>query len=209
MALAEATARRRDDARVPLKTINPPKPTSSDLEIILDTLDAALPWDSVFSRLPDVDKEQNIKQGLTIAKSVVQNTQRLQGSLKAARINRAKHVYELHSKFSFGVICIIFLFIGAPMGAIVRKGGFGYPLLVSVIFFTIFILLMLMFKKLSETEAVDPVTGAWMPCIAMLPISGILTFKALNDVRMLNPEKWLAVFIRIGDWLQQQKKLRS
>ncbi len=208
MDLAMATAKRSKNDRTPLKTIKPPKPTRSDLEMILDTLDKSVPWDSVFAKIPPVDREQYLKQGLALSKSLHQNTQRLQASLKAVRINRGKHIYELHSKFSFAVICIIFLFIGAPMGAIVRKGGFGYPLLVSVIFFTIFILLTLMFKKLSETESVDPVLAAWMPCFVMLPISALLTYKALNDVRMINPDRWINAFVRIGAWIQHKKIIR-
>src|SRR5690606_32610132 len=144
---------------------------------------------------------QYLKQGIAIARTLNQSNQRLLASLKSIRINRIKHVYELHSKFCFAFICIIFLFIGAPMGAIVRKGGFGYPLLVSVIFFTIFILLTLMFKKLSETESVDPVIGAWMPCIVMLPISAILTYKALNDAKMFNMMPMLRVGTDIYGWI--------
>lgn len=158
----------------------------SDLEALMDSFPSPVHWDTIFAHLPEYDQEQYLKQGVAIARTISQSNQRMGASLQSIRINRSKHVYELHSKFCFAVICIIFLFIGAPMGAIVRKGGFGYPLLVSVIFFTLFILLTLMFKKLSEAESVDPLVGAWMPCIVMLPISAILTYKAMNDAKMLN-----------------------
>jgi lipopolysaccharide export system permease protein len=88
-------------------------------------------------------------------------------------------------------------------------GGFGYPLLVSVIFFTIFILLTLMFKKLSETESVDATIAAWMPCIVMLPISSILTYKAINDAKMLNLERWLLPFVVLGRWISRRLALRQ
>ena len=204
-AISKTTPQSKGNDRAPIKTPIKPKPVKSNLEHLMDTLDRSLHWDSVFAKIPAIDREQYLKQGLAIARSLHQNNERLQASLKAVRINRAKHLYELHSKFSFGVICVIFLFIGAPMGAIVRKGGFGYPLLVSVIFFTIFILLTLMFKKLSETESVDPVIAAWMPCIAMLPMSAILTYKALNDARMINPDRWITLLFRFGNWFKFQK----
>jgi lipopolysaccharide export system permease protein len=182
------------------------KPQQDELIRLLDSMDTDVPWDSVFAKINYLERNQFVKQGLSIAKSLQQNSQRLEASLKAVRIGRAKHVYELHSKFCFAVICVIFLFIGAPMGAIVRKGGFGYPLLVAVIFFTMFILLTLMFKKLAETEAVDPVLAAWMPCMVMIPISAVLTYKALNDARMMQFDRWIAPVIRLIDQMKKQKK---
>lgn len=181
------------------------KTASSDLERIFDTVGVQVTWDSVYALLPATEREQFEKQALAIARTLQQNNQRLQASLKGTRINKAKHVYELHSKFSFAVICIVFLFIGAPMGAIVRKGGFGYPLLIAVIFFTIFILLTLMFKKLSETESVNAVFGAWVAVIVMLPISAILTYKSLNDAKMINTERWVNAFMSVSDWVRSKR----
>ncbi len=175
----------------------------SDLESMLDSLPAAMTLDSVLARLPQEEQQQYLKQAVAIARNLSQSDERLLATLKSLRINKAKNVYELHSKFCFAVICIIFLFIGAPMGAIVRKGGFGYPLLVAVIFFTIFILLTLMFKKLAEAENVDAVLGAWMPCIVMLPISAVLTYKAMNDAKMLNIEPLIRFAAGVTDWLRR------
>lgn len=186
--VAESTARRH---------IPEPPVRRTDLERILDSIPQTASWDSIFALLAPLDREQYYKQGLSLSRSLHQNNERLQASLKSVRVNRVKHVYELHSKFSLATICVIFLFIGAPMGAIVRKGGFGYPLLVSVIFFTIFILLTLMFKKLAESEAVDATLSAWMACIVMLPISAVLTYKAMNDARMINLDQWIVAFRKL------------
>jgi hypothetical protein len=179
----------------------------TQLEILLDSVPSGTSWDSLFTALPVGEREQYIKQGLSVVRTLHQSNQRLLASLKSVRIGRAKHVYELHSKFCFAVICIIFLFIGAPMGAIVRKGGFGYPLLVAVIFFTIFILLTLMFKKLSEAESVDPTLGAWMPCIVLFPMSLILTYTALNDAKMVNIDPMVQSVVRSWNWLRRKSGL--
>ena len=193
---AEAPAQRT------IRTLKRPDRKPTELEIILDTMAADKPWDSIFAAIPSVERDQYEKQALALARTLHQSNERLLASLKAVRIGRAKHVYELHSKFSFAVICIIFLFIGAPMGAIVRKGGFGYPLLVAVIFFTIFILLTLMFKKLSEAESVDPTLGAWMPCIVLFPISLILTYKALNDAKMVDLSPFWMKVLKGMQWIR-------
>ncbi|MEO7175715.1 MAG: LptF/LptG family permease, partial [Saprospiraceae bacterium] len=117
--------------------------------------------------------------------------------LESESIVRAKHLYELHQKFSLAFICIIFLFIGAPMGAIVRKGGFGYPLLVAIIFFVFFIFLTIFCKKLTGTLTIPAILGAWMPCLIMFPIGLFLTTKAMNDSSLLQTDQWLIKFRKI------------
>lgn len=75
------------------------------------------------------------------------------------------------------------------MGAIVRKGGFGYPLLVAVSFFVTFILLTTLCKKLAESGALSATLAAWMPVIIYMPLGAFLTYKAVNDAKFLNIDR--------------------
>ena len=102
------------------------------------------------------------------------------------RESRVKHIYTFHNKFSMAAACLIFLFIGAPMGAIVRKGGFGYPIIVAVSFFMLFVVLTVASKKIAETFVLDPVLAAWLPCLVLLPLGLYLTYQAMNDARVIN-----------------------
>ena len=158
---------------------------------VLDTIDRQAPWSSVLAAIPAVTRKQYERTALTRAKNLRDNSRRLITTLEVISSNRAMHIFELHFKFSIAAICVIFLFIGAPMGAIVRKGGYGYPLLVAIIFFTLYIILNLMFKKFAETESLPPALAAWAPCIIMLPISIYLTHKAMNDTKMLDINRYL------------------
>jgi len=108
-----------------------------------------------------------------------------------------KHIYTLHNKFSMAMACLIFLFIGAPMGAIVRKGGFGYPILVSIIFFMIFVILTIFCKKIAETGVIAASLGAWMPCIVLFPIGLLLTRRAMNDSKVLDVSKYTQFFTKL------------
>ncbi|MEL6926147.1 MAG: LptF/LptG family permease, partial [Bacteroidota bacterium] len=117
--------------------------------------------------------------------------------LNKEKESRVKRVYELWSKFSFSLVCFIFLFIGAPMGAIVRKGGFGYPILVAILFFMLFIILTIACKKLAINLTLPPILAAWMPCIVLFPIGLILTYKAMNDSKMINVDRYLRFFNRL------------
>lgn len=75
------------------------------------------------------------------------------------------------------------------MGAIVRKGGFGYPLLVAVIFFVSFILLVTLCKKLAESGALPVVMAAWTPIMIYLPLGAFLTYKAVNDAKFFDLDR--------------------
>jgi lipopolysaccharide export system permease protein len=78
------------------------------------------------------------------------------------------------------VICFIFVFIGAPMGALVKKGGFGYPILIAIIFFMLFVVLTIFCKKIAESYVLPAILSAWMPCLVLFPIGLFLTIRAMN-----------------------------
>lgn len=123
-------------------------------------------------------------------------------SRKAAILNRSKDAvktaYELYIKYTFALVCFVFLFIGAPMGAIIRKGGFGYPILVAIIFFVVFIMLTIACRKLAEQYVLSPFWAAMMPCVSLMPIGAFLTFRAMNDSRLLSTDRleWLLYRLR-------------
>jgi lipopolysaccharide export system permease protein len=108
---------------------------------------------------------------------------------ESRRKDWVKTGYELYIKYSFALVCFVFLFIGAPMGAIIRKGGFGYPILVSITFFVTFIFLTILCRKLAESFVMSPFWAAMMPCIGLLPIGWFLTGKAMNDAQIFSTEK--------------------
>lgn len=125
-------------------------------------------------------------------------------TLERLEANRRKHLYELHWKFSLAVACVVMLLTGGPMGTIVRKGGFGYPLLVSIFFFTFFIMSNISCKKLSDSGNLPPVLAAWLPVIVLGMISVFLTWKALNDSRMFDIEKIRGLLKRFRPVTQTQ-----
>jgi lipopolysaccharide export system permease protein len=173
-------------------------PASERMSVIWQVMDTINPANLTSFReaFPVSEQRLYVTRAITKGKSFMEGSKRLDRSLKMFRENRIKHVYELHTKFSLAFVCMLFLFIGAPMGAIVRKGGYGYPLLISIIFFTIFIILNMMCKKLIETETLSPIMAAWIPNIVLLPFGIVLTYKAMNDSKMLNIDYYLKPIIK-------------
>jgi lipopolysaccharide export system permease protein len=131
---------------------------------------------------------------LSVAQSTFDRTSR---TMERLDMNRRKHVYELHWKFSLAAACIAMLLIGGPMGTIVRKGGFGYPLLISIIFFTFFIMANISCKKLNEARTLPPELAAWLPVIFLSIIAVFLMRRALRDAKMIDVDRIKAFITRL------------
>jgi lipopolysaccharide export system permease protein len=145
------------------------------------------------------EKERNrlFNKASTFTRSIHGQAETSLRSLDRMMESRVKHVYEMHTKYSMAVVCFIFLFVGAPMGAIVRKGGFGYPILISIISFMVFIVLTIFCRKIAETFVVPAAMAAWIPCAILFPVGLILTYKAMNDSKLLNMDRYTAFFRKI------------
>jgi len=80
------------------------------------------------------------------------------------------------------------------MGSIIRKGGFGYPLLVSILFFMLFVMLQIAGEKILKSMAIGPVLAAWLPCIVIGPVGFILSIMALKDFHSFSWRELLKLF---------------
>ncbi|MBK8519239.1 MAG: LptF/LptG family permease [Saprospiraceae bacterium] len=95
-----------------------------------------------------------------------------------------KYMLRLNQQYSWATVCILFLFIGAPLGSIIRKGGYGYPLLVAILFYMIFIISTIYGEKLIRNDLISGFNAAWLPCLILLPFAGLLTYMALRDIKL-------------------------
>ena len=108
-----------------------------------------------------------------------------------------KHEIELYRKFTLAFACLIFFFIGAPLGAIIRKGGLGAPVIISVVLFIIYYIIDNTGYKMAR-EALWPCwAGMWLSSFILLPIGIFLTYKAATDSPLFNPEAWKVKVERI------------
>ena len=91
------------------------------------------------------------------------------------------HIIALHDKFVLGFACVILFFVGAPLGALIRKGGIGLPMVVAIVLFLTYHFFGIFAKNSSEKGGFDPVIGTWLATAVMLPLSIYLTTRATND----------------------------
>jgi lipopolysaccharide export system permease protein len=94
--------------------------------------------------------------------------------------------YELGYRISFSLACLVLFFIGAPLGSIIRKGGFGVPMIFAIIIFVIYFFITQLGKNLAEESAISAQIGSWLATIIMLPIGILLTKRATKGMGIFN-----------------------
>jgi lipopolysaccharide export system permease protein len=136
-------------------------------------------------------------RALTMAKQAQGNLVAQASDMQFTNRERSLHDIEWHLKFTVPLSCIIFLLIGAPLGAIIRKGGFGTPFLISLIVFMIYYITSMLFERLARNSEWNPRVAIWMSTIITLPIGLFFSYKAATDQRVTLP-KW---YLKIMDWI--------
>ena len=97
-----------------------------------------------------------------------------------------KHKVEWHRKWSLATACLIFFLIGAPLGAIIRKGGFGMPVIVSVGFFIAYHIISVTAEKMVKESEMSVLEGMWISNLILLPVGLFLSYKANTDSQLIS-----------------------
>ncbi len=108
--------------------------------------------------------------------------------------NIRKHEADWHKKITLSLSCLIFFFIGAPLGAIIRKGGLGMPVVVSVLIFVIYYIIDSGATRVAKSGEMNMVLGVWMSTIVLAPIGAFFTYKSNNDSVVFNAEVYINFF---------------
>jgi len=110
---------------------------------------------------------------------------------------------EIYKKFSLALVCFLLFFIGAPLGAVIRKGGLGTPAIISVLFFVLYYIIDMVSTKLARDGAIEPFSGAFIASYIMLPIGVFLTYKAIMDEPVLGTDKIKYAFVKTKNFIMQ------
>jgi lipopolysaccharide export system permease protein len=101
---------------------------------------------------------------------------------------------EVHRKFTLAVACLLFFFIGAPLGSIIRKGGIAIPLVVTVLFFIFYFVISIIGEKVAKGELIPVYMGMWFSTAVLIPICAFLSYKATIDSSVLSIDENLKWF---------------
>jgi lipopolysaccharide export system permease protein len=116
------------------------------------------------------------------------------------------YAMEYHRKFTLSIACLIFFFIGAPLGAIIRKGGLGMPVVVSILMFIAYYMLMITGEKFAREDAWSMQSGMWFASLIFLPLGIWLTYKAATDSGIMSMESYQIFFNKLKDYISLKRQ---
>ncbi|MBQ1932262.1 MAG: LptF/LptG family permease [Muribaculaceae bacterium] len=161
------------------------------------TLEKPLDIDSLYRGKNAASQKGLIAQAITKAKRNRQDYEFRSYQMRDDRKTIRRHGIELHKKFTLSFACIIFFFIGAPLGAIIRKGGLGMPLVISVFLFIFYYIIDNSGYKMAREGRLEVWEGMWLSSAVLLPLGIFFTYKSVNDSAVFNRDAYANFFRRI------------
>jgi len=167
-----------------------------------------LPYLSIYdyiSRLDPVAKQQVFDNALNQARSCSAFLDGKMNEEKQQREEEAKFEVNWHKKFTLSFACIVLFFVGAPLGAIVRKGGLGMPVVISVILFIIYHVISFTCEKMSLEGQMNPTLAMWIGPVLFLPFGIWLSIKAAKDSALFDIGDYFKFIRKIGSVFKPKK----
>ena len=146
------------------------------------------PFDSLFSAVEN--KNSVLNTALQIAQQNQRTILKYKNDIYNQMIWINKYITEWHKKYTMAVACLLFFFIGAPLGAIIRKGGFGMPVVVSILLFISYYLMSVIGEKIAREGVWEINMVLWGPTVFYFIVGIILTYQAVTDSLLLNNETY-------------------
>lgn len=153
--------------------------------------------DSMLLKLPEAELRQVFSMAHHQVESVKGNYEFKSESMKDDKKSLRRHEIELLKKFTLSVACLIMFFIGAPLGAIIRKGGLGTPLVVSVLLFLVYYIIDNTGYKMARDGRWPIWLGMWISTFILAPLGIYVTYKAMNDSAVFDKDAWLIKLRRL------------
>lgn len=165
-----------------------------------DNLDYSYSLDSVLNSLSPSEKVSVYSEAMSRAEANKNDFMFRSISKIDTQKKIRQHNVELQRKFTLSFACLIFFFIGAPLGAIIRKGGLGMPVVVSVILFIIYYIIDNLGYKMARDGVWDVWQGVWLSSFILFPLGVFITYKAINDSALFNADAYRNYYVKVfGD----------
>lgn len=187
----------QDACRIYYKTPHISNSDSIKLLKLLQTHNKETSFDSIVAHA-DAEKIQSAKQeALSNIKSASADLEWKGMNNEQEEHNIRQHEVEWHNKITYSLACLLFFFVGAPLGAIIRKGGLGMPTVISVAIFIVWYIIYTSGMKMARDGSINMVLGMWISTFVIAPFGIFFTYKANKDSVVFNMDAYKAFFSRL------------
>lgn len=160
---------------------------------------------SFLNNIPENHRAGTIKRSIQTVRNITSYNTQLVERMKIIETKIADHKIEWHRKFALSLACLLFVFVGAPLGAIIRKGGFGLPVIFSILIFIFYYVMSIMGEKMADQQVLTPFGGMWLSTFIVLPFCFLLTIKAKNDAPVVDSEWYRLQAIKLRQLFSGKK----
>ncbi len=172
-------------------------------------MSAPLDIDSLFYKDNPTKSRSYLTMALNRANTIRQEYEFKSYVMEEDRTTIRRHGIEMHKKFTLSFACLVFFFIGAPLGAIIRKGGIGTPLVLSVFLFIFYYIIDNSGYKLARDGVLPVWEGIWLSSFVLLPLGVFLTYKAMRDSAVLNIDAYKNFFRRLRGTQKRELEVKE
>lgn len=166
-------------------------------------------YTSILFGIDVLKRTQVIDEALTKGRNIGESV----GNMGQEVLNREntirKHDIAYHKKFTLSIACLILFFVGAPLGAIIRKGGLGLPVVMSTLFFIAYHILTMTGERAVKAGSMNLWLGVWMASAIFLPIGIFLTYKATSDAPLFDAETYKRFFVKMNIFKKKSEILKE
>ncbi len=167
------------------------------LKAVKEVASEKVNYDSVFAHLSNRTKQEAVTYAMNNIQSSLTDLEFKAEYAKALHRRTRTHQIEAINKFTLALSCIIFFFIGAPLGAIIRKGGLGVPVIVSVLVFIVYFIFENSGMKMARDDQWTVWFGKLISTVVLTPVAAFFTYKANNDSVVFNMDLYKNLFMRM------------
>lgn len=146
---------------------------------------------------------ENATQSTRNLHRIVENASK---EVRKMQEKQRRYAIQWHKKFTLAFSCLLLFFIGAPIGAIIRKGGFGTPMIVSILLFIVFFILQTVGEKLSREGVLEVWAGAWFASMIFIPIAIFLTYKSNTESVLFDSDAYSKFFKKLNVFGRRDRK---
>lgn len=162
--------------------------------------------DSLFENLSKQSQLNAIDLAINFARSSKNYIENVDSNIEMRTSWLTRYRIEWHRKYTLSFACFILFFIGAPLGAIIRKGGLGMPVVVSIIFFLLYYVISITGEKITREGSITPFEGMWISSFILFPIGLFLTYKASVDAVIINTDSYVVFFKKLFAFIKRTFK---
>ncbi len=148
----------------------------------------------IFDKLTKVERKRTYEAVISALYNSNENINNQISFLETTENESNMYWIEFHRKFALTYAIIVLFFVGAPLGAIIRKGGFGAPVVIAAVVFMLYFILISIGENLANTKVLSPFWGMWLGGLFFTPVAIFISYHASNDSEIFNKEFWLTIF---------------